>query len=86
MKTKFTINSEIFSENDSLEKCFEYYEKYYKDEGWQLNKEDQEVFMIVDKEININEGDRTYIGEFRVVRWKCIDILNDMIEYALEQE
>ena len=85
MKTKFIINSEIFSEG-TLEECYENYENWYKKHGWQINKEDEEVFMIIDKEINLNEGDRVDIYGIYLVRWKCINILDEIIEYALEEE
>jgi hypothetical protein len=84
MKTKFTINREIFS--TTKEDGYSRYEMFYKEEGWELCKDKEEVFMIFNKEINLNEGDRVYIHEFRIVTWKCFDIINDFIEYSLEQE
>lgn len=86
MKTKFTINSEIFLGNGTLPECYEHYEKYYKEDGWQLDKENEEVFVIIDKEINLNEGDRVYIHGFRLVTWKCVNVLDEVIEYYLEEE
>lgn len=87
MKTKFTINREIFIDNnETLEESFEYYEKYYKEYGWQLDKENHEVFFIIDKEIFLNEGDRVDIGDYRLVTWKCVNVLGGFIEYALELE
>ena len=86
MKTKFTINREIFLYNGTLQECYEHYEKYYKEDGWQLDKEHEEVFMIIDKEINLNEGDRVDIRGIRLVTWKCVNVLDEIIEYSLEEE
>ena len=55
MKTKFEINSEIFLYNGTLEECFEYYEKYYKQQGFILDKENQEVYIIFDEKFDFNE-------------------------------
>lgn len=86
MKTKFTIDREIFLLNKTLSKCYEYYEKYYKEDGWQLDKDNEEVFMIIDKEINLNEGDRVNIRGIRLVVWKCVNVFDEVIEYSLDEE
>ena len=86
MKTKFTIDREIFLLNKTLPKCYEHYEKYYKEDGWQLDKDNEEVFMIIDKEINLNEGDRVDIRGIRLVVWKCVNVFDEITEYSLEEE
>jgi len=86
MKTKFTINREIFLDNGTLTECYEHYDKHYKEDGWQLDKDIEEVFMIIDREINLNEGDRVDIKGIRLVTWKCVNVLDGMIEYSLEEE
>jgi hypothetical protein len=88
MKTKFSISEEIFLRDMSLSESYEFYEKNYKQLGWQINKEKEDVFMIIDKEINLQEGDRVDVdnNNFRIVNWKCVDVFNDRIEYALEIE
>ena len=84
MKTKFTINREIFLRDGTLNDMFAHYEECYKEEGWKINKEEEEVYMIFDNEINLNEGDRVNIFGIRIVEWKCIDLINEIIEYSLE--
>jgi hypothetical protein len=84
MKTKFKIGNEIFLVG-TLTECIEFYEKYYKDKGWQIDEEDEEVFMIIDKEINLKEGDRVDIKGVRVVASKCLNVIDDIIEYELEE-
>lgn len=86
MKTKFTISGEVFLSYPQLEDCYKHYEDYYKKDGWQLDKEYQEVFIIIDKEIILNEGDRVNLHGERLVTWKCLNILEDVIEYSLEEE
>ena len=87
MKTKFEINSEIFLDNGGLEKCFEYYEKYYKKYGFILDKKNEEVYIIFDEQFNFNEGDRIELfGITRIVDWKNTDITNRIITYSLDEE
>ena len=87
MKTKFEINSEIFLANGTLEECFEYYEKYYKQQGFILDKEKEEVYIIFDEKFDFNEGDRIEIfGCTRIVDWKSTDITNRIITYSLDEE
>ena len=88
MKTKFTINDEIFGNKnlETLPEYHEYYEKYYKDDGWLLDKEMEDVYMILDKEIQLNIGDYVSMHGLRKVTWKCVYPIDDIIEYALEEE
>ncbi len=85
MKTRFRISSEVF-DNGTLEECFEYYERNYKQHGFILDKEAQDVYKLFDKEIALNEGDRVDLCGFRIVEWKCIDLDNDVIIYSLREE
>ena len=87
MKTKFEISSEIFLTNGGLEKCYEFYEKYYKKYGFILDKENEEVYIIFDEQFDFNEGDRIEIlGHSRIVDWKSTDITNKIITYSLDDE
>lgn len=86
MKTKFTINREIFLDKGTLTECYEHYDKYYKEDGWQLDKKNEDVFMIIEREINLNEGDVVDIKGIRRVAWKCVNVLDEIIEYALEED
>lgn len=85
MKTKFSVSRIVFSEGP-LDKCYEDYEKHYKKYGWQLSKEEEDVFMIIDRGINLNEGDRVSIDNLYIVVWKCLSVLDDIVEYSLEEE
>ncbi len=86
MKTRFSVNDDVFIGNGSLEKCYQYYEDYYKENGFVLDKNREEVYKEFDKEIQLNEGDRVDLLGFKIVKWKCIDLDNDLILYALEEE
>ena len=86
MKTKFTINQEVFLDNGTIDECYEYYEKNLKKHGFLLNKEIEEVYKIFDKEIHLNEGDRVCLSSYKIVSWKCIDLDEDIIEYSLVDE
>jgi len=89
MKTKFNINDEIFLDNEyipTLEAAYSYYENHYKKLGYILDKNSEDVYIIFDKEINLNEGDRVLLHGFKIVIWKCVDIEDDIIEYSLKEE
>ena len=87
MKTKFLINSEIFLYNGGLEECFKHYEEYYKEDGYVLDKENQDVYIIFDEQFDFKEGDRvTIFGITRLVDWKNTDITKRMIIYSLDEE
>lgn len=86
MKTKFIINQEIFT-HKSIDEDYEYYENHYKKYGFILDKLNEMVYVLFDEEFNFNEGDRVEIfGRHRIIDWKCTDISNKIIEYALIQE
>lgn len=86
MKTKFEISQEVFGVSADIEKCFEYYEKYYKKHEFELDKTYQDVYKVYNKEIQLNVGDRIRLFDYRIVTWKCIDVENDTIVYVLETE
>lgn len=88
MKTKFTINHHIFGGERTLEQCYENYEENFKQLGWIIDKEMEEVFIIIDKKINLNEGDRVAISGagICIVDWKCVFVSENFIEYALSEE
>jgi len=85
MKTKFSISDEIFLIGN-LSECYDYYEKNYKEQGWQIDQKNEEVFMIIDKEINLKEGDWVDVKGVRLVTRKVINVLDDIIEYILVEE
>jgi hypothetical protein len=85
MKTKFVITNEVFS-CFSIEEAKERFDEMYKDEGWIFDEDAEECYMILDKEIQLNEGDRVDVNAVRIVRWKCLDVLNDTIVYSLGEE
>lgn len=85
MKTKFNISDSVFDQGFStLEECFDFYEKYYKPQGYLLDKEREEVYKIFDNEIHLKEGDRVCLDTIRTVTWKCIFIEEGVIEYVVE--
>lgn len=88
MKTKFTINGLIFSGNGGIDANYADYEKNYKPFKWQLNKRNEEVYMIIDHQIDLNEGDRVSLPGIwlTLVDWKCVNVIEGNIEYALVEE
>jgi len=83
MKTKFTVNEEVFLNNGTPEECFKYYEDNFKQFGFELDKENEDVYKMFDTEFHLNEGDRVNLCGLRIVEWKCVDIDCGFIEYAL---
>jgi hypothetical protein len=87
MKTRFSINNEIFGRRETLEDMYKYYERYYKKQGFILDKINENVYKEFDREIHLNEGDRVDLeGVFRLVEWKCIDLDKNIIRYELIEE
>ena len=86
MKTKFIINDEIFGYG-TLEDSFYEYERFYKHLGFILDKENQDVFIILNDEYNFNVMDRVSLFDSeRIVTYKCTDITNQILIYHLEEE
>ena len=86
MKTKFLINSEIFLQYGSLEDCFKFYEKDYKDDGYIFDEKNQDCYIIFDEKFDFIKGDMvTIFGITRIVDWKETDITNKIIIYSLEE-
>jgi hypothetical protein len=85
MKTKFEITNEVFNQSSNLEECFAYYNEYYEDKGFTLDKENQECFIVFDREIQLNVGDMISLYATRTITCKCYDVINDVIEYTTEE-
>lgn len=85
MKTKFTTK-EIFDIYVTITRVYEVYQQYYSEQGWFIDLDNEEMFIIIDKEINLNEGDRINLHGYRKITWKCINIIQDIIEYNTEEE
>ncbi len=75
MKTKFTTK-EIFDTFKSKSQVYQVYEQYFSQKGWMIDLDNEEMFIIIDKEINLNEGDRIDLYGYRKVTWKCLNILD----------
>ena len=86
MKTKFSIANEIFLGRGTIEEMYKHYELGFKEQGFILDKESEDVYKIFDKEFHLNEGDRVDLCGFRIVSWRCVDLDSDMIIYSLDQE
>lgn len=86
MKTRFSINSEIFLGPGTIENMYQYYEERYKDKGFVLDKINEDVYKEFDQEIHLNEGDRVELQGIRIVDWKCIDLDNNVLKYSLRCE
>jgi len=88
MKTKFDISGLVFCTKGSLNDIFDRVEKHYLDHGYILDKEMQEVYLLIDKEFNLEIGDRVelpYMGHL-LVDWKSVNPVTNTITYAFEEE
>lgn len=91
MKTRIDIGLDIFYGGidgtiDHYNAGCKNYEDYYKQYGFILDEENETVYKIYDKEVNLSEGDRVELFGFRLVVLKYVDIENDLITYCLEYE
>lgn len=86
MKTRFLINDEVFSVG-RIEECYEYYEKYYSNNGFVLDKENENVYKDYDRRILLNEGDNVtldFSGD-KKIDYKIYDIDADIMCYYLKE-
>ena len=88
MRTKFDVSPDFLNRAfKNKEQSLLYFEKYYKNDGFELDLDKVEVVKIVDKEIHLNVGDRiVFNNEYRIVIWKRVNIDDDIIEYVVEEE
>ena len=87
MKTKFVIHNELFGDTETTQEAYDIFEKYYKEEGWVLDKGQEEAFIILDIEYSINVGDIVkFLDDRRKVVSKCYYIDEGYVEYELEIE
>ena len=82
MKTKMTINSEVFG-NKSVEESFEYYKKYYKKDDFIFDEENEDCYKIFDRKLKLKVGDEVLFYGLQKVEWKVYDFFNDTMEYSL---
>lgn len=87
MKTQFSISDLLY---DSYLEDFEdlklYYVRMLKEYGFVLDHEMEDVYIIFNEEIHLNEGDRVDLLGYKIVEWKCIDLINGIIKYKLSDE
>ena len=51
------------------------------------DKKNDDDFLFIGKEINLKEGDRVCIDNaVYLVEWKCLFVLEEIIEYVLIEE
>lgn len=95
MKTKFISNDEVYPEatpgiDDHLypkgfPPDFSFYEDVLKERGFILDKENQECYIILDREVKLNVGDNVIIYNYvKTVRSKYYNVDDDIMEYHIE--
>ena len=84
MKSIFTINHCCKRKSEVLE----LYNSDYKPYGWLYNESDEEIFIAVNINHILNEGDRVYLPNcmMSIVDWKCYYPIIDTIKYNLRDE
>ena len=74
-------------QDEVIENCYKYYEKYYKKNGFILDKENEEVYIMFGEQFNFNEGDSLELyDELMIVKWKSTNINDRVITYYLIEE
>lgn len=88
MKSRFFINEEVFTAKKTLNECFNIYDKYFKEHGFVLDKECENVYIDIDIDRELNEGDRVCLDRvgIKIVSCKCINLTHNIIEYDLKDE
>jgi hypothetical protein len=89
MKTRFEIQTDVhYVEPKNDPKGLEYYKKHHEPHGFLIDNENQEVYKIFDRFIDLSEGDRVSLNGFGfgIVDWKCIYIDEGLVNYVLQHE
>ena len=62
MKIIFEINDVVFGGDEifTLNDAYYYYNKEFECDGWILNKATEDVYIEINKEVNLNLGDLIY--------------------------
>ena len=88
MKTKFVWVPHRWSNNLISDVWdYEHYEEYYKEHGWSWDKNMQEIYLVINHQVNLSKGDQVqfaYVGcpFVHLVEYDAID--NIMIYYINE--
>lgn len=83
MKTKFSISSSDIPHHLSVKEC---YELYYKKNNFLFDEKTEEIYIFFDFFYELNEGDRVQLYYIYNVNWKCINILDNIVEYVICEE
>ena len=87
MKTKFSIGFLVFTSARTKDECVKIYKSDYKKWGWKINIDKEDVYVMVNREINLNEGDIVDVCDFQLaVMYKITNITKGYIHYELEEE
>ena len=82
MKTKMTINEDVFT-NATIKEAFERYKKYYEKEGFIFDEENQECYKIFDRKLKLKVGDKLIFYGHKKVGDKIYDFFDDTMEYYI---
>lgn len=89
MITKFGVSSILFAPGRTLEEVENIYKKYYKPAGYIFDRENENIFKVFNKEINLSEGDKVRTDcrtGILKVNYKLYDAEDDTMIYELEEE
>lgn len=87
MTSKFIIPFEdILLDHTTIEEDILVYEENYKELGYDYDKESGNLYMITDKELNLQEGDKIYMPCLTVckITHKQYDFSSHIMEYYLD--
>jgi hypothetical protein len=84
LKTRFNIADDVFLKKGTKDQCVKYYESTFKDFGWKIDVEMEDVYMDFDELIHLKKGDIVDLDLIYVVKRKVTHPIKGFVEYFLE--
>ena len=74
----------MFLKKGTKDQCVKYYESTFKDFGWKIDAEMEDVYMDFDELIHLKKGDIVDLDLIYVVKRKVTHPIKGFVEYFLE--
>lgn len=84
LKTRFNIANEVFLHKDSKDECVKYYESTFRDFGWKIDVDMEDVYMDFDELIHLKKRDVVDLDLIYVVKRKVTHPIKGFVEYFLD--
>jgi hypothetical protein len=84
LKTRFNIAEYVFFKKGTKDQCVAYYESMFKDFGWKIDVDMEDVYIDFDELIHLKKGDIVDLDLIYVVKRKVTHPIKGFVEYFLD--